>query len=211
MKKQFRFLAMLLLGMITLPNFAQTAREIFNSSEVPITYLGLDFTQAKLIGDPATVPMDVRDRHFYGINGVVIAEPKKYDFRKAFEKSEVTPDLSFVEPKNSKVDAAQIASMSQADFNRFTPATIDQIVKGYNFGGKKGVGLLFVVEALNKTVEQAAIYVTFLDMATSKVIFTERITGKPGGFGFRNYWARSVANILEDIQKYRLKNWKRQG
>jgi hypothetical protein len=187
---------------------AQTAKDIFNSSETPITYLGIDFTNAKLIGDPGADAIDIRNRYFSSINEVVINEPKKYDLQKALEKSNVSNDLSFVRAKNEKVDADKIKSSSSSDANRFSKSTIEDIVKGYNFGGKKGVGLMFIMESMDKTAKQGSMYVTFIDMASRKVILTERMTGEAGGFGFRNYWVKPVSDVIEKIQKRKYKEWK---
>jgi hypothetical protein len=203
-KIQWLFALLLLCGNIL---FAQTAKDVFNSSSIPITYLGIDFSQSKLIGDPGAYAAEIRDKYYQGINGVVVNEPKKYDFMKAFER-EVPSDLSFVEDKNAKADAAKILSSNSADFSRFTPATIDEIVRSYSFSGKKGVGLLFIMESMSKTLQQAAVYVTLVNMETRKVIFTDRVIGKAGGFGFRNYWAKSIDGVLNEIQKSKLKEWK---
>jgi hypothetical protein len=187
---------------------AQTAKDIFHSSETPITYLGIDFTNAKLIGDAGADAIEIRNRYFASINDVVINEPKKYDLQKALEKSNISSDLSFVMAKNGKVDADQIKSSSSADANRFTKSTIENIVKGYNFDGKKGVGLMFIMESLDKTAKQGNMYVTFIDMASRKVLFTERMSGDAGGFGFRNYWVKPVSDVIEQIQKRKYKEWR---
>jgi hypothetical protein len=44
------------------PSSAQTVKNIF-AKETPITYLGIDFTQARVIGE-ATDANDIRDRQF---------------------------------------------------------------------------------------------------------------------------------------------------
>jgi hypothetical protein len=190
------------------PSAAQTLKEFFNSSEVPLIYLGVDFTHAKVLNDIAANAMDIRDRQFAAINQVIVNEPKKYDFQKAFSKSNVTNDISFVNAKNAKTDAEKIIESASADEVRFTKATIESIVKGYKFTGKKGVGLMFIMESMNKASSQASMYVTFIDLASGKVLLTERMTAKAAGFGFRNYWAKTVYEVLDDIKKTKYKEWK---
>ncbi|HTN05840.1 hypothetical protein [Agriterribacter sp.] len=199
--------AAILLLMGTRPVSAQTLKEFFNSSEVPLTYLGVDFTQSKVLNDIAANAMDIRDRQFAAINQVIVNEPKKYDFQKALSKSDVTNDVSFVNAKNAKIDAEKIIE-SSADEVRFTKATIESIVKGYKFTGKKGIGLMFIMESMNKASAQASMYVTLVDLASGKVLLTERMTAKAAGFGFRNYWAKTIAEVLKDIQKSKYKEWK---
>lgn len=192
----------------TQPLSAQTLKDFFNSSEVPLTYLGVDFTQAKVFNDIAANAMDIRDRQFAAINQVIVNEPKKYDFQKALSKSNVTNDISFVNAKNAKIDAEKIIESNSADEVRFTKATIESIVKGYKFAGKKGIGLMFIMESMNKASAQASMYVTFIDIASGKVLLTERMTAKAAGFGFRNYWAKTVYEVLDDIKKSKYKEWK---
>lgn len=192
----------------TQPLSAQTLKDFFNSSEVPLTYLGVDFTRAKVFNDIAANAMDIRDRQFAAINQVIVNEPKKYDFQKALSKSNVTNDISFVNAKNAKIDAEKIIESNSADEVRFTKATIESIVKGYKFAGKKGIGLMFIMESMNKASAQASMYVTFIDLASGKVLLTERMIAKAAGFGFRNYWAKTVYEVLDDIKKSKYKEWK---
>jgi len=64
------------------------------------------------------------------------------------------------------------------------------------------------MESMSKTSERASMYVTFIDMSNKKVLHTERMEEKVGGFGLRNYYAKSIYEALEDIQKSKYKQWK---
>jgi hypothetical protein len=188
---------------------AQTLKEVFSSSETPVLYLGIDFTKARLIDDATANEIDIRDRQFAGINDVVVNEPKKYDLKGALHKSVVDHDLSLVGKRNSKVNAEEIKSSSTADFRRLKEADITTLVKGFDFGGKSGIGLLFVVEGMSKAEKAAAVWVTFVDMKAKKVLLTERVEAKVAmAFGFRNYWASSFKNLIETIEKKKYNEWK---
>ena len=65
----------------------------------------------------------------------------------------------------------------------------------------QGVGLVFIAESYSKPNVKGAYYVTFFDISTKKVLITERMLGKPSGFGLRNYWAGSYNNVLKVIGK----------
>jgi hypothetical protein len=56
---------------------------------------------------------------------------------------------------------------------------------------------------------EGAFFVTFINMNTKEVLFTERMTGEPGGFGLRNYWAGSVYNILKRIKSTEYRSWQK--
>ncbi|PVD49772.1 hypothetical protein DC498_23275 [Terrimonas sp.] len=186
---------------------AQSLKEFFNSSEVPLTYLGVDFTRAKILNEVAVNNMDIRDRQFPAINQVIINEPKKYDFQKAFSKTTVNNDIALVNAKNAKIDAEKLVE-SGSDAVHLKKADIDVIVKSYDFGGKKGIGLMFIMESMNKASAEASMYVTLIDLSSRKVLLTERMTAKAAGFGFRNYWAKTIYEVLADIKKSKYKEWK---
>lgn len=206
MKRAVTFLWLVAIAGLLQPVFSQTAKEIFNSG-TPITYLGVDFTQARLINDAGASATDLKEKHFPGINQVVINEPKKYDLEKAF-KTTVTSDISVTEKVNATIEADKIKSSSSSDENRLDAAAIQKVVNEYDVSGKKGVGLVFIMEGLNKPGAKGSMYVTFIDMPSKKVLFTERMVGKAGGFGYKNFWAKSVYEVLEDIQKSKYKEWK---
>lgn len=195
--------------MVATPAFSQTLKEFFNSSETPALYLGIDFTKAKLIDDAAANERDIRDRQFAGINEVIVTEVKKFDLSKAFHKSNVDHDLGLVAKRNQKVDAEQIKSTNTSDFHRLKDADITDLVKGFDFGDKKGIGILFVMEAMSKSAKAAAIWVTFIDMKTKKVLLTERIESKMGmAIGFRNLWVSTIKNLLDSIEDKKYSDWK---
>ena len=206
--KTFKLLASSFLFLIVAAQgrlLAQTAKDIFNP-ETPITYHGIDFSQAKLIGDAGANALDIKARMYSAINQVVINEAKKYDVSKAVLRT-VTSDITVSEAQNAKANADSIKSQNKADLTRFTPATIDKMVSGYNFNGKKGIGLIFITEAMSKTEEKSSVWVTFVDMSTNKVLLTERLLGKAGGFGFKNYWAKPYDEIIQDVRKHKYEEW----
>jgi hypothetical protein len=189
--------------------FSQTLKEFFSSSETSAVYLGLDFTLARVINDPSASAMDIRDRHYPAINALVVNEPKKFDLKAAFNKSILDNDLGPVAKRNAKINTEEMTSTSSADYRRLKEDDIAKLVKGFDFDGKKGIGILFVVEAMSKAEKGESIWVTFIDMANKKVLMTERIENKTAmGFGFRNFWANPVKALLETIEKKKYKEWK---
>jgi hypothetical protein len=82
--------------------------------------------------------------------------------------------------------------------------------RGSIFERKKGIGLLFIVEAMKKVDKEgvSTIWVTFVDMGANKVLMTERMEGTGGGIGFRNFWASTIFNVIETIDKKKYKSGK---
>lgn len=202
-------IAALLFCGISSTSFSQTLKDVFSNSESPIVYLGIDFSKARLL--TAGNPDEIRNRLYTSINYVVVNEPKKYDIAGAFHKGTVNTDISAVNAKNEKANINEILSTNSADFNRLKENDIASMVKELDLKGKEGIGLLFVMEAMRKVDKDAdaAIWVTFMDMKTKKVLMTERMVSKvAGGIGFRNYWASTIKNLIETIDKKKYKEWK---
>ena len=186
---------------------AQSAADIFNSSKTEITWLGVDFTQVKVLGETGTVSPSEMVGLFAKINDVIINEGEKYDFKKALNKNDVPYDLGSVTKANAEIDGEKILSTSSAEKGRITPETIAELVKGYN-AKAEGIGLIFFMETLDKPQEKGTMWVTFFSLDSKKVLLTEQMSGKAAGFGFRNHWARTVYEVLNDIKKSKYKAWK---
>lgn len=194
---------------------AQTIKDVFTSSKTPILYLGIDFTQTRLIGEASVKGIDMRDKYFPELNELVINEPQKYDLKKAFNKTTISNDLGIVTKRNIKINAEDIISKRSSDYSRLKEEDINKLVSEIDFEQKKGIGLLFIVEGMKKGERKgddsnSSIWVTFVDMGTNKVLMTERVEGMTsGGFNFRNYWAYTIYNVIYNIDKKYYRWWKK--
>jgi len=202
--------AALLFCSISQSVFSQTLNEFFNNSELHLTYLGIDYTKAKLINDPAANTFDIRNRLYTSINNLIVTESKKYDISAAFRKSNFSSDLTAVKAKNEKINAEDITSNNSEDFNRLKESDISAVAKGLSLSGKTGIGLLFVVEGMKKAGAggEASVWVVLMDLKSKKVLMTERFETKAKGFGFRNLWASPIKNIIDMVEKSKYKEWK---
>lgn len=208
MKNQIVLWAVALMILAPAMMNAQSKEDIFKK-ETPTTWLGIDFSEARYLGDPGTLDGYEMKDMFYRINMLIISEPEKYNIAKAFYKAGVTPNTSVADAINGKVDESKIISSDYSDFTRLNEDKIKAMVKKYDMKDTKGLALVFIVEALNKTANQAAIWVTFVNASNKEVLLTERMLGKSGGFGFRNFWAASVLKIFEDVQSKKYKSWQK--
>ena len=204
------FLSLLLLA-ISQAGFSQTLKEFFNSDETTALYLGIDFTKAKLIDDAASDAKIVVEKELPGINELAAVDGKKESLTAAFHKKLVDHDLGPVNKRNEKIDPSQLKSTNTSDFHRLKEDDISTLVKGFDYAGKKGLGILFVMEGMSKTAKSAAIWVTFIDMTSKKMLYTERMEEKTGmfGFGFKNYWVIPVKRMLKDIGDDKYKEWQK--
>ena len=209
-KLNWLFAALLFFG-ISQSAYSQSLNEFFNNSELHLTYLGIDFSKARLINDPAANSFDIRNKLYPSMNNLVVNEPKKFDIAAAFHKTNVGSDLSAVNAKNEKINAEEITSSNTEDFYRLKEADISSVVKGLNLSGKTGIGLLFVMEGMKKQGKNgdASIWTVLIDMKTKKVLLTERIESKMGmAIGFRNLWVSTIKNLLDTIEDKKYSDWK---
>lgn len=191
-----------------------TADDLFKPS-VYMTWLGVDFSEVRFIG-PATgwgevstkSPTEMRDKYFPEWNNLIVNEWKNFKIEEAVGRTELDQDIRAVSKANERSNKKEIFSESISDYQLLDEAMIKAMVKKYDFGDKTGLGFLLVAEGMSKGREEASYWATFVDMKTKNVVFTKRITGKAGGFGFRNYWAGSMKSVFKTMKK-EFKNWKR--
>lgn len=191
-----------------------TASDFLQGDE--IVWYGLDFSQAKFIGafdqGAGAAPVtgeELKSKYIPAWNLLILNESAKYDLKRTFKKTSVFNDLSIVDKINSKIDADKIMSFNEYKF-KDADETINNIVKGYSLGEKKeGIGVVFIVESFNKGQQQGTVYVTIFDIKTKKVLIKEKIIGKSGGIGMRNYWAKSIFNAMIQVEKVHYKKWKK--
>ncbi|MCX6151080.1 MAG: hypothetical protein NTX22_11180 [Ignavibacteriales bacterium] len=195
-----RLFVILLLSGFLMPLYSQSAKDIFTTSKM--TWYGLDFSNVKLLGAAHfSNPKEIRDYYFEAINNVVVTEKSKYDLAEFFRKSEVNYNLSVVKARNAELDIEKALSDNPSDINFLNNELIEEIIKEYKCGSDEGLGVVFIIETLSKLIDigEATMFVTFFDISTKTVLLTYRMTGRAKGFGFRNYWVRSVFSVLKDI------------
>lgn len=200
----------LLLLLNVKPVTAQTKEDITGGT-AEITWLGMDFTQAKFIG-AATQFKDAgeitngefRDKFIPGWNQLFINEEKKYDVAKVVHRTAIKHAMEVTEKANNAIKG-DFFTNNPDDYMHLDAEKVEGLVKKYNFQGKTGIGLIFFIEGMSKGKDQASAWVAYVDMKGKKVLMSQHITGKAGGFGFKNYWAKAFYNILKDSD---YKDWK---
>lgn len=190
---------------------AQTAKDIFNSSKTEIVFLGLDFTYCNMVGSEGfTDPQAIVSRIMPAWNNLFITEKEKYNLAKTFMKGSFEYAIDHVRDRNAEIDFLQIVSDDPADATHLDEADISRIVSKYKLNTHENIGLVFIMESFDKLSTKGNMWVTFINTRTNEVLFTERMSGKAGGAGMRNYWIRTVYNVLMEIQKKRFKIWQKE-
>ena len=167
---------------------------LFESTEV--VWCGLDYSMVKCIGGYGfNEPDQIKNKYFEGWNQLMLAEPSKYNFKEAYDIDSQITDLSVVERRN---DIPEIDSLVINEEYHFEPGAIKNVIKDYNLKkAKEGLGLVYIVESLDKTKIQSTIYVVFFDIATKEILWGRKYTHEAKGFGFRNYWAYPIYSTIK--------------
>jgi len=167
-----------------------------------VTFLGLDFTQARFVGNVGfTDPDAIQNRIMEEWNSVLMMEDEKYNLMKPLKltKENSETNTAALMALNKSVSVKDIISNEPP--SDFGADDVKKSVAKYNLKMKEGIGVAYVVETFNKLRSEAKIWVTFIDLSTGKVISTDLYIGKPAGFGFRNYWLGAVTDVHTQLKK----------
>lgn len=206
--KKFTTLTLSILFTVNL--FSQDMSEVFQTEKA--TWFGLDFSEAYFIGSEGFAdPSDIKGRYFNSWNLLIKNEYDKYNIGKFFKKSKVEFSLENVTAQNQEMNIYDRIVDDNSKMLHIDEIKVQEMINEYEFSDdQEGLGIVFIVESFSKTATIANYYVTLFDIKSKKVLLTERVNGKPGGFGIRNYWAKSYLNAMNTIYKKRYKAWEKQ-
>jgi hypothetical protein len=212
--KMKRQLITLFLLLSTAISYSQNKEDLFKSSDVKISWLGIDFSHIKLIGDFSQFfdageksTVQIRDQYFPKWNNLILAEPKKYDIKGMLRKGDVYYDIDMLMRINSK---SALENMESHNTPNYTVDSIKSVIAAYDIKKKEGIGILLIAESFNKNSKEAYFHFVALNMKTKELLIHERLRGEPGGFGLRNYWAGSIYDLIKQVKSNYYKKWKRE-
>lgn len=189
---------LLVVVLVALNASSQNIEKVKETKEV--TWFGLDFTQAKMIGSPKvdfTDPEAIVTRYYEWWNVLFINEAGKYNLSKTFKKK-VKNKISIVIEANAKVDPTTIVTY---DANELSDEGVISMIEKFK-GQGEGMGLFFAIQHFEKASSLIRFNVVFFDIQSGEVLLSQPGVAKPtAGFGFRNFWANGFYNALRDIKK----------
>lgn len=202
--------ASLILIAVQSTGLSQERSDIFNP-KTSMVWLGVDFSEVRYFGDEKdAVEGESIKSIFERINDLILSESDKYNLKNTFRNKAISTEIGAVTAVNDATDESQIQSEDKSDYSRMNEAFIQQMVKRYDVDKKEGIGIVFIVEAMDKAKPEAAIWVTFIRMSDKSVLMTKRLQEKAGGFGLRNFWAKAIYNGMVSVEKKEYNKWKRQ-
>jgi len=175
-----------------------------------MNYYGVDFSMVKVFG--AKESPDKFIVAFEEINKLIIKESDKYPFTTFFVKYAYELDNAaelkrqrFESFDNVNIDEAIYRSRvmdgnSMSTYNKqykLSDQNISTLIKSFNTGRDTGYGVLYAAEMLDRQDGIGRFVVVCFNVKTKRILFTERVQGKAGGFGLKNYWVAPLANIMK--------------
>lgn len=179
-----------------------TVRAQVTDNPDALIWCGLDYSRVKMIGSEGfNQPAEIFPGMLVAWNSLFMREVLP-DLEKKFPS--VGSDMSAVGAANDKASIKQIeredgTREEKVNLSHITEKDVASIVRSYKLKHEKGVGLVFIMDRLVKVQETECLYVVFFDIASRKVLRSERVSEKAWGIGFRNYWFRPVKSAVKKL------------
>lgn len=194
-------------------SFGQKTSDLFYSNS-KVSWLGIDFSHVKLIGVFSEISetgvknsTNIKNKYFPSWNNLFLTESDKYDIKGMLQLNEITNDIDMIMAKNAQTPDDGLEAYKAVNF---TSDDLKNFVNEYSLDGKTGLGVVFIVESLNKTSLEASLYCVILNMATKEILISQHFVKSPSGFGLRNYWAGAFYKTIREIKSDVYSQWKRQ-
>jgi hypothetical protein len=190
----------------------QSVEDLFRTSDTKLYWLGIDFSNVKLIGDFSQFlgsgeksASQIKKTFFPAWNELILKERQKYDVAGMLRKDDIIYDIDMITDLNT---TALLEEMEVDNTPNYTRSDIERFVSKYNTADKTGIGVVLVAEVLDKSNAQAWFHFVALNLTSKKILVHDRLSGIPAGIGLRNYWAGAIHDVLEEIADIRYKTWK---
>lgn len=164
-----------------------------------ISFYGVDFSKGRIYGS-VDEPQKLRTA-YADINMLFITEPEKYNVAKYTGKpmNEVRPDA--VTNMNDTIPDDSLKTFEKTHV--ISDADIEQTLKGLNIVRGSGLGLVMIMQYLDKPAEKGTFVFVLFNVEERTIVRRWTMTGTPGGFGLRNYWAHAILDVLSKVKTYK--------
>jgi len=184
-------------------SWSQGTIDIFQTKTV--TFYGLDFSLTKCIGQKKfPTSEELIEVQFPYWNNIFMTDEYKIDIGHPYKKKEVYYD-TMVNVRNANIDPKELMIQGEYHLER---KQINNYILQFADYNKTGLGLIYVVEALNSSEKYASVWITFFDIKTGKVLLAEPMRAKGKGRKIKDYWKNAFLDIYDESHKD-YKAWKK--
>lgn len=173
-----------------------TAKDVFTPEKNTFYWLGIDYSHVRV--NCEMEPTEIKNQYFEAWNQLVLDEAGKYNIKKMFKLKEISNDITVI----TSVNSLAITTDMKAEYPpNYQLSDIGSFVGLYPSFRLSGIGIVFIAEYFGKKDKAGIYHVVALNLTNNEVLLSVRMRGEPGGAGFRNYWAHSVFDIIEQFIK----------
>ncbi len=197
------FVATLLLVGCSLVAMAQQGiSKVYNSKNV--VYFGIDYTHLKLVHNKGFINRNGNElcasltfKYFKEWNEMFVIERNKFDLEELLYVNEYVIELDSSDRRNNNYQTEGCIIGNEEYV--VTEQQKEALVQHYSSEQhQNGVGILIVGELLSKEMDIGKYSVLYFDLKSNEILLSEKVEGKPGGQGIRNYWINSLYESLLD-------------
>ena len=190
-----KFGLFILAGMLCLPIVANNPSQ--GSDE--LVWCGIDYTLVKFIGsaDQFSDLQKIQSYYFRAWNEIIQAESSKYDLNTAFSVATVHYNMENSILRSQERDMSEILQLTSYSIDE---EQVRNIVMLNTDPSADKLGAMFVMETLNKIEEVSTMWLAVFNLASGEILYMRKYSGAVRGFGFRNYYARSLYNVITNLQ-----------
>jgi hypothetical protein len=182
-------------------SFSQTTSEIFKYKAM--TFYGLDFTGAKCIGK-TDFPSggEMVNVYFQDWNDMFMTGKDKLKIGKPYKKKKIEYDTLVFE-YNKRIDSTNLIIDGSYSFKK---SDIEDYTLKFADSEKAGIGMVYLVESLNRESKYISIWITFFKNSTGEVLLTEPVRAKGKGRKFDDFWRAALYKLYTE-SAYDYKTW----
>ena len=163
-----------------------------------LVWFGLDYSLVRFIGlQSQFTDLDkIQQEYFRSWNELVLLEKDKYNVKNAFGARRIDYQMELAIERSQEAD---IYNLVQVEEYKISEEEAARVVGAYTDPGVDKLGAIFVMETMDKMEARSTMWVIVFNISSGEVHYMKRHMGRVGGFGFRNYWARSYYEVLKNL------------
>lgn len=164
-----------------------------------IFWFGIDYSLVQFIGarDQFNDLPKIKAHYFRAWNELIMVESSKYDLKKAFSVGEIVYSM---ENTIARSEAREMDGIVQSGSYSLDEDQVKNVVWQNTDASVDKIGAMFIMETLNKTDVHSTMWLAIFKVSSGEILYLEKYKGAVGGFGFRNYWARSYYNVISKLE-----------
>jgi hypothetical protein len=189
---------------------SQSLKDVLLNKKYEIDFVGIDFSEAKLVGTSSDFrkPRRIIKDYFSRWNNMFHIDADKYELTNYFRKENINLLTETVDSINNIIDPYNL--VVHITPKRLNSKLTQKMINKYEVVSDNEVSMVFIINSLNKLRKQAIVDIVYFNNKSKEIIFKTTITSEPGGFGLKNYWEGAFLNLFKQVKKKEYKKWKKQ-